>query len=95
MPPETLFRLLFTLLLNTCLKTQEAVKLFFKKFVHIFRGTFLLKKEKECINKNSCLNHHIAHFIGGVISVPNLNVLVFDPSLRNPYQSTSKPVYRH
>ena len=77
-PPGTLFGLLFSLLSNICLKTQKQLY-YISKILYMSSVATSCWRKKSIINKNSCLSHHIAHFISGVISVSNLNVLVFDP----------------
>ena len=52
---------------------------YFSKILYMSSVATSCWRKKSNINKNSCLSHHIAHFISGVISVSNLNVLVFDP----------------
>lgn len=61
-----------------CLKTQKQLY-YFSKILYMSSVATSCWRKKSNINKNSCLSHHIAHFVSGVISVSNLNVLVFDP----------------
>lgn len=61
-----------------CLKTQKQLY-YFSKILYMSSVATSCWRKKSNINKNSCLSHHIAHFVSGVISVSKLNVLVFDP----------------